>query len=118
MTAMAMQMNLRVPVSKLAAPQRAILKALPRSVVLPTARQSSFFGGAAVQTCSLRARHTNARSALIVEAVKKSVGDLSKGDLEGKVVLVRHHDHKGTCQSSNLQDVGRGISSSKACPSL
>ena len=32
-----------------------------------------------------------ARRAVVTEAAKKSVGDLAKGDLEGKVVLVRAH---------------------------
>lgn len=35
-----------------------------------------------------------ARRAVVTEAAKKSVGDLAKGDLEGKVVLVRAHSER------------------------
>ena len=40
-----------------------------------------------------------ARRAVVTEAAKKSVGDLSKGDLEGKVVLVRARTERplGAC---------------------
>ena len=45
-----------------------------------------------------------ARRAVVTEAAKKSVGDLAKGDLEGKVVLVRAQPERplGGCRRLRL----------------
>ena len=90
MTRMAMQMNLRMPVANLAGSHGKVAQAVPRSHRVSSARQSAFFGGSLRQLTALQSQAAYSRktSALIVEAAKKSVGDLSKGDLEGKVVLV------------------------------
>ena len=83
-----MQMNMRAPLGKAAAPAKAMATALPRC--LPSGKQSAFFSGSAAKFSQISARAPlQTRTArLMVEAAKKSVGDLSKGDLEGKVVLV------------------------------
>lgn len=85
-----MQMNLRAPVGRAAAPIKAMASALPRCAGLPSGKQSAFFSGSAAKLSQISARApTQSRTVrLTVEAAKKSVGDLSKGDLEGKVVLV------------------------------
>ena len=86
-----MHLNLRLPVANLTAPRSTIAKAVPRCTSLAGAKQSAFFGGSVQQFTSHNSRCPSQQrsSALVVEAAKKSVGDLSKGDLEGKVVLVR-----------------------------
>lgn len=92
MTGMAMHLNLRLPVANLAAPRSTVAKAVPRCTSFASAKNSAFFGGSLQKFASLRSGCSSQQrsSALVVEAAKKSVGDLSKGDLEGKVVLVRH----------------------------
>lgn len=91
MTGMAMHLNLRLPVANLAAPRSTVAKAVPRCTSLAGAKQSAFFGGSVQKFASLQKRCPSQQrsSTVLVEAAKKSVGDLSKGDLEGKVVLVR-----------------------------
>ena len=91
MTGMAMHLNLRLPVANLAAPRSTVAKAVPRCTSLAGAKQSAFFGGSVQKFASLQKRCPSQQrsSTILVEAAKKSVGDLSKGDLEGKVVLVR-----------------------------
>lgn len=91
MKGMTMNLNARLPVANCVAPHSSAVRALPRCTSVSSARQSTFFGGAVHQFTSLRSRCPSQQrsSAFIVEAAKKSVGDLSKGDLEGKVVLVR-----------------------------
>ena len=91
MTGMAMHLNLRLPVANLAAPRSTVARAVPRCTSLASAKQSAFFGGSVQHFASLKSRCPSQQrsSALVVKAAKKSVGDVSKGDLEGKVVLVR-----------------------------
>ncbi len=91
MTGMAMHLNFKLPVSNIAASRSTVAKALPRCTSIASAKHSAFFGGSGQHFASARSRCPSQQrsSSLIVEAVKKSVGDLSKGDLEGKVVLVR-----------------------------
>ena len=85
-----MNMNLRLPVSNLAGASSKLARAVPRTSAVASAKQSAFFAGTARQLSTLRISTSSKQraAALIVEAAKKSVGDLSKGDLEGKVVLV------------------------------
>jgi phosphoglycerate kinase len=91
MAGMTMQMNMRAPFGKVAVPARSMATVLPRCAGLPSGKQSTFFSGSAATFSQISARApTQTRTArLVVEAAKKSIGDLSKGDLEGKVVLVR-----------------------------
>ena len=85
-----MRMNVKAPVAQLLAPCRVSAKAVPRGAAHKGLGQSAFLlgsGGHCLQF-SARAATPGRVSRLIVEAKKKSVGDLSKGDLEGKTVLV------------------------------
>ena len=50
-----------------------------------------------------------ARRAVVTEAAKKSVGDLAKGDLEGKVVLVRAHSERPMRSYGGLQKLMPGL---------
>lgn len=86
-----MNINMRLPVANLAGSHVKMAKAVPRTMSASSTKQSSFFGGAIRNFASLKVSQRSQRRAspLTVEAAKKSVGDLSKGDLEGKVVLVR-----------------------------
>jgi hypothetical protein len=90
MAGMTMHMHLRAPIGKAAAPAKAMATTLPRCAGLPSGKQSAFFAGSAAKFSKISARApTQTRTArLIVVAAKKSIGDLSKGELEGKVVLV------------------------------
>ena len=87
---MSMRMNIRAPVAQLAAPCRSSLPAVPRKAL--GSRHSSFFSGTSGSFKSISARMNGPvrSSRLLVEAAKKSVGDLGKSELEGKVVLVRY----------------------------
>lgn len=85
-----MAMNMRAQTARVAgrrvaAPQARLLSA-PRTVsrVSTAAR----FADVSIDLRSV-ARATRSRQSVVVEAVKKSVGDLKKSDLEGKRVFVR-----------------------------
>jgi len=68
---------------------RRVAMASPR-VVMASPRLSSFAGKDVASAASVRISQRASRvSRVVVEAVKKSVGDLKKADLEGKRVLVR-----------------------------
>lgn len=83
-----MQMNLRAPVAQMRSGTKMLASPLPCMARL---QKSNFFSGSTQTFVNVSGRKMQARvQKLKVEAAKKSVGDLSKGDLEGKVVLVSH----------------------------
>ena len=94
-----MRCNVRAPVAQLRSSQ-SCARAMPRISNFQGLRQSAFLGGSCQGICStVSARFTAPSvrgSRLVVEAVKKSVGDLSKADLEGKTVLVRHEMYQSS----------------------
>ena len=85
-----MQMNLRAPVAQLRTQTKVTGTLAPCMARLACGQRSQFFSGSTDTFVSISSRSSAPQRAqrMKVEAAKKSVGDLSKADLEGKTVLV------------------------------
>lgn len=103
--AMTMSVNARAPAAqrvagrRVAVAQPRIVAALaPRALSSSVAVRQTFFNA----TFDIRSR--SRRSTVSVEAVKKSVGDLTKADLEGKRVFVRADLNVPLDKDQNITD--------------
>jgi phosphoglycerate kinase len=87
-----MALSMKMQSARVIAGRRVASCAVPRVASVAGPRLSKSFGQevAAFQAAPVRVSHRAQRtSRVVVEAVKRSVGDLKKADLEGKRVLVR-----------------------------
>lgn len=86
-----MALSMKMQSARMVAGRRVQASMAPRvSAVRSSALRPSFVQeSAAFQTASRVSQRSSRVSRVVVEAVKKSVGDLTKADLEGKRVLVR-----------------------------
>merc|ERR1719183_1614013 len=77
-------------VARVAPAKASVARAASPALKAAPALSAKFAARNAVRSVAMRqAKAVSRRSAVVVEAAKKSVGDLKKGDLEGKRVLVR-----------------------------
>ena len=77
-------------VARVAPAKASVARAAAPALKAAPALSAKFAARNAVRSVAMRqAKGASRRSAVVVEAAKKSVGDLKKGDLEGKRVLVR-----------------------------
>jgi len=90
MQATMMSLNVRAPVALGAVQMRGARPAPRLMAINGLGTQLSRASGKSLRsmTAARLSMPANRRHSLIVEATKKSVGDLSKADLEGKRVLV------------------------------